>query len=81
MALDVSGLKGWVERLSSAGVEFVTEPRRTGKVEWVFLRDPDGNLVELIDLKALRPAIRAVGGLLGSVMKRGKFSPYYGRKS
>ena len=79
MALDVSGLKGWVERLSSAGVEFVTEPRRTGKVEWVFLRDPDGNLVELIDLKAARPALRTIGGLLGSTLKKGKYATYYGK--
>ena len=79
VALDVSGLRGWVERLSAVGVEFVTEPRRTGKVEWAFLRDPDGNLVELIDLKAARPALKAIGGLLGSTLKKGKYSTYYGK--
>jgi hypothetical protein len=41
------------------------------------MRDPDGNLVELIDLKALRPAIRLVGGALGSIMRRRKFAGYY----
>lgn len=80
VALDVSGLEAWVKGLTAAGVEFVTQRQRTGNVEWAFLKDPDGNLVELIDLKALRPAIRTVGGLLGSAMKLGKFSPYYGAK-
>ena len=54
-------------------MEFVTPLQRTGNVEWAFLRDPDGNLVELIDLKVLRPALKAVGGLLGTSLKRGKY--------
>ena len=76
-ALDVSGLGPWIEGLGRKGVEFVTPAQRTGNVDWAFLRDPDGNLVELIDLKASRPALRLVGGLLGLLYKRGKFAAYY----
>ena len=79
VALDVSGLQVWVKSLSAAGVEFVTRPQRTGSVEWAFLRDPDGNLVELIDLKAARPALRTIGGILGATLKKGKYSTYYGK--
>jgi catechol 2,3-dioxygenase-like lactoylglutathione lyase family enzyme len=78
VALNVSRLGAWVGRLSSEGVEFVTPPQKTGDVDWAFLRDPDGNLVELIDLKASRPALRLVGSLLGTALKRGKFAAYYG---
>ncbi|HOX31054.1 MAG TPA: VOC family protein [Spirochaetales bacterium] len=77
VALNVSKLGAWVERLEERGVKFVTKPARTGKVDWAFLKDPDGNLVELIDLKAARPALRLVGGLLGAALKRGRFSAYY----
>ncbi|HPE90250.1 MAG TPA: VOC family protein [Spirochaetia bacterium] len=77
LAMNVSGVAAWYERLKAAGESFVTPPQRTGSVDWAFMRDPDGNLVELIDLKALRPAIRLVGGALGAVMKRGKFAERY----
>ena len=77
VALNVSGVAAWMERLEGKGVAFVAGPARTGNVDWAFLRDPDGNLVELIDLKAARPALKAVGGILGASLKRGKFAPYY----
>jgi catechol 2,3-dioxygenase-like lactoylglutathione lyase family enzyme len=80
VALNVSGLASWIERLEGEGVEFVTRAQRTGNVDWAFLRDPDGNLVELIDLKASRPALRLVGGFLGALLKRGRFAPYYAGK-
>jgi Lactoylglutathione lyase and related lyases len=76
-ALNVSGVARWVEALEREGVEVVAPPQRTGSVDWAFLRDPDGNLIELIDLKASRPALKLVGGLLGSALKRGKYAAYY----
>jgi len=77
VALNVSGLPRWYESLKAEGVEFVAPPAKTGDVDWVFLKDPDGNLVELIDLKVSRPALKFVGGLLGAALKRGKFAGYY----
>jgi len=79
-ALNVSGLAGWVKRLEAENVEFVTKPSKTGKVDWVFLKDPDGNLVELIDLKAARLALKYLGQILGTALKRGKFATYYAPK-
>jgi catechol 2,3-dioxygenase-like lactoylglutathione lyase family enzyme len=77
LALDVAGVAAWTTRLKAEGLSFVTEPQRTEGVDWVFLRDPDGNLVELIDLGPKRPALRIVGGLLGSLKKRGDWAAYY----
>lgn len=77
VALNVSGVAAWIERLEPKEVEFVTAAQRTGNVEWAFFKDPDGNLLELIDLKASRPALKLVGGILGSALKRGKFAAYY----
>ena len=80
VAFNVSGVQSWVERLGAKGVSFITSPQRTGSVDWAFFRDPDGNLLELIDLKASRSALRIVGGILGSSLKRGKFASYYRAK-
>jgi catechol 2,3-dioxygenase-like lactoylglutathione lyase family enzyme len=80
VAFNVSGVAKWIGMLGSKGVEFVTPAQRTGNIDWAFFKDPDGNLVELIDLKASRPALKLVGGILGSALKRGKFAGYYKSK-
>jgi catechol 2,3-dioxygenase-like lactoylglutathione lyase family enzyme len=79
IALNVSALPRVTAKLAAEGVEFATTIQRTGKVEWVFLLDPDGNLIELIDLKAARPLLKIAGGIVGRVFMRGKFAPYYRR--
>ena len=77
VALNVSHVADWVSRLEAKGIRFTTRPTRTGSVDWAFFEDPDGNLLELIDLKAARPALKLIGGLLGSSLKKGKFASYY----
>jgi catechol 2,3-dioxygenase-like lactoylglutathione lyase family enzyme len=37
------------EELRGAGVEFVSAPHRQGKLDWVYLKDPDGITVELLE--------------------------------
>jgi catechol 2,3-dioxygenase-like lactoylglutathione lyase family enzyme len=55
-ALAVENLSEVYERLRGQGVEFVSEPvtfdLTEGSVTVVFTRDPDGNVVELVDLQA-----------------------------
>lgn len=75
--LDVKNVGKWYKHLKSKGVYFFSEPQRTGNVEWVFLKDPDGNLIELIDLKANYSIIRFLGGVAGKVMAGSKFKEYY----
>jgi glyoxylase I family protein len=52
-ALAVENLSSVYERLRESGVEFVSEPVNfeltEGSVTVVFTRDPDGNVVELVD--------------------------------
>lgn len=77
VTFDVKNVQRWYRKLSDRGVEFFSEPQRTGKNEWVFLKDLDGNLIELIDLKANFFIIRWLGGLAGKVMAKRKFKRYY----
>lgn len=77
MTYDVKNIKKWYNELKRKGVEFFSEPQQTDGTEWVFLKDPDGNLIELIDLKANYGVIRILGGIAGKVMAKGKFKKYY----
>ncbi len=77
ITLDVKNIEKWYQHLKSKDVHFFSKPQRTGKVEWVFLKDPDGNLIELIDLKANYQIIRLLGGVAGKAMAKGKFRKYY----
>lgn len=77
MALNVKNIDYWYEKLSQKGVKFFSKPQKSGKVQWVFLEDPDGNLIELIDLKENYFIIKWIGGLVGTMMKKNKFKKYY----
>lgn len=78
--LDVKHVQKWYQRYKDK-VNFVVEPQETDGNHWVFLRDPDGNLIELIDLKMNYYIIRLIGGLAGSVMKKTTFQTYYEEKT
>ncbi|SHK24266.1 VOC family protein [Paramaledivibacter caminithermalis] len=77
IALDVKNLKGWYNTLKNKGVEFFSEPQTTSGSDWVFLKDPDGNLIELIDLKYNYRIVKWLGGIVGKLMANGKFKKYY----
>lgn len=77
IALDVRNLDKWYTTLKNKGVEFFSEPQATSGSDWVFLKDPDGNLIELIDLKYNYYVIRWIGGIVGKLMAKGKFKNYY----
>lgn len=78
IALSVRNVPAWVERLRSRGIDFITpEPQFIGGAHWVFFRDPDGNLIELIDLHANRLPLKYLGGLVGRANSRGKWAAYY----
>lgn len=77
LTLNVNNVEQWYKELSKRGIKFLCAPQKTGRIQWVFLEDPDGNLIELIDLKENRLIIKTIGGLVGSIMKKGKFKNYY----
>lgn len=77
LTLDVKNVNKWYKRLSGMGVKFYSPPQKTGVNEWVFLEDPDGNLIEMIDLKTNYFVIRILGGIAGWIMSKTKFKSYY----
>lgn len=77
ITLDVKNINKWYSSLKNRGVEFFSEPQCTGGNDWVFLKDPDGNLIELIDLKLNYHIIRWLGGIAGTLMAKGKYNKYY----
>lgn len=77
VALSVRDVPGFVRQLHDEGVRMITPIQFTGGAHWVFFRDPDDNLVELIDIHANRLPLRYLGGLLGNHYRHGKWASYY----
>lgn len=76
--LDVKNIKAWHNKLSGRkDVTMLTTPQNTGGNEWFFFRDPDGNLIELIDLKLNYFALRYLGRIVGFFLRKGPMKPYY----
>ncbi|NTV91650.1 MAG: VOC family protein [Clostridiales bacterium] len=75
--IDVKDVAGWYGTLGKKGVEFLSEPQSTDGADWVFMKDPDGNLIELIDLKANYFALKFLGSLVGKLMAGKKYKKYY----
>lgn len=75
--LDVKNVHKWYNRLREKGVYFFSKPQHSDEADWVFLKDRDGNLIELIDLKVNYPVIRYLGGIAGEIMAKNKFKRYY----
>jgi catechol 2,3-dioxygenase-like lactoylglutathione lyase family enzyme len=76
--IDVSNVKGWHKKLSTRDdVKILCPPQKTGANDWFFFRDPDGNLIELIDLKFNYFLMRRLGKLAGFLMRKGPFKSYY----
>lgn len=80
IALSVRDVPGWVARLERRGIRFLCDPQFVGGAHWVFFRDPDGNLIELIDLHANRLPLKYLGGVAGRLARRGKWASYYRRR-
>lgn len=77
ITLDVSNVKKWYTILKQKGVTFLCEPQKTGPNEWVFMKDLDGNLIELIDLKFNYIALRYLGAIVAPILRRLQFRKYY----
>ncbi len=76
--LDVSKVTEWHKKLSTRDdVEILCTPQKTGVNEWFFFRDPDGNLIELIDIKANYFLLRRLTRLAKFIMRKGPFKRYY----
>jgi catechol 2,3-dioxygenase-like lactoylglutathione lyase family enzyme len=68
----------WHRYLLDKGVEIVSPPERSPHGHtFFFAKDPDGNLIELIDNKHMRAVLRWLGPLGGVVFRHTMYKQYY----
>jgi catechol 2,3-dioxygenase-like lactoylglutathione lyase family enzyme len=72
-SLNVKNLPNVMKRLEAAGVKFVTPVKNNLGTDFVFLRDPDGNLVELLDMHGLYWPAQVLGGLIAKMNMKKKY--------
>ena len=78
MSFNVRGTDRWHAHLVEQGVEIVSPPERSPKGHtFFFVKDPDGNLIELIDNKHMRPLLRWLGPLGGRLFRHTIYRKYY----
>lgn len=78
ISFDVRNCHKWHDYLVSKGVEIVSKPEQSPRGHWFFfVRDCDGNLVELIDQRKMYFVIKWLGALGGVVFRRGMYKKYY----
>ena len=76
--LDVKNIKKWYKKLSERGdVEILNTPQRDDGADWFFFRDPDGNLIELMDLRKNYFQIKYLISQVRFFMRKLKFKKIY----
>ena len=78
ISFDVRDSYRWHDWLESKGVEIVS-PVETSKHghTFFFVKDCDGNLIELIDLKYRYGLLKWMGAFAGWLFKRGMYRHHY----
>ena len=77
-SFNVRNLPRWYEFLKSKGVECVSKPERSPRGHsFFFIRDFDGNLIELMDLGYMYYVLGWLGPLGGWLFRRGMYKKYY----
>jgi catechol 2,3-dioxygenase-like lactoylglutathione lyase family enzyme len=78
ISFNVSNLPRWYDYLVSKGVECVSKPERSPRGHsFFFVKDFDGNLIELMDLGYMYYVLGWLGPLGGWLFRRGMYSRYY----
>lgn len=79
ISFDVKDSYKWHDYLVKQGVEIVSEVEQSKHGHtFFFVKDCDGNLIELIDLKVRYPALKYLGWLGGWLFRRGMYKEHYG---
>lgn len=77
-SFNVRNLPRWHDYLSGQGVEIVSRPERSPRGHsFFFVRDFDGNLIELMDLGYMYHVLGWLGPLGGWIFRRGMYKQYY----
>jgi catechol 2,3-dioxygenase-like lactoylglutathione lyase family enzyme len=78
LSFNVRGTDKWHRYLVEKGVEIVSAPEASPKGHtFFFVKDPDGNLIELIDNKHMRPILKWLGPLGGRIFRHTLYRKYY----
>ena len=77
-SLNVRNLSRWYDYLQQKGVECVSRPERSPRGHsFFFVKDMDGNLIELMDLGYMYYVLGWLGSLGGFLFRRGMYRQYY----
>ena len=77
-SFNVRNLQKWHDHLKAKGVEIVSTPERSPRGHsFFFVRDFDGNLIELMDLGHMYHVLGWLGPLGGWLFRRGMYKQYY----
>lgn len=77
-SFNVSNLRKWHDYLKAKGVEIVSEPERSPRGHsFFFVKDCDGNLIEMMDLGYMYYVLGWLGPLGGFLFRRGMYKQYY----
>ena len=78
ISFNVRNLPKWHAYLTRRGVECVSRPERSPRGHsFFFAKDPDGNLIELMELGYMYHVLQWLGPLGGWIFKRGMYAQYY----
>ena len=78
ISFDVRNLERWYDYLQSRGVECVSKPERSPRGHsFFFVKDFDGNLIELMDLGYKYYVLKWLGRLGGWIFRQGMYKQYY----
>jgi catechol 2,3-dioxygenase-like lactoylglutathione lyase family enzyme len=78
ISFNVRNLQGWYDYLVGKGVECVSRPECSPRGHsFFFVRDFDGNLIELMDLGYMYYVLGWLGPLGGWLFRRGMYKKYY----
>ena len=78
ISFNVRNTQKWHDYLVSKGVEIVCKPEKSPRGHtFFFVRDFDGNLIELMDLGYMHHVLNWLGLLGGIIFRRGMYKKYY----
>lgn len=77
-SMNVRDTARWHDHLVSQGVEILSPPEKSPKGHtFFFVKDPDGNLIELIDNRHMRAVLKWLGPLGGRLFRHTLYRRYY----
>jgi catechol 2,3-dioxygenase-like lactoylglutathione lyase family enzyme len=78
ISFNVTNLQKWYDDLQGKGVECLSKPEQSPRGHWFFfVKDFDGNLIELMDLGYMYYVLGWLGPLGGWLFRRGMYKKYY----